>query len=73
MKPASKTGQPQVTEITPALCDTLRAEINAALKSVGEAHGVTLALGNIKYTDVDATAQLKVKAVGPTSTPWTSR
>jgi hypothetical protein len=54
----------QVTEITPALCDTLRAEIDAALRSVGEAHGVTLALGTITYSAAKATARFTILPVG---------
>lgn len=58
------TAAAQVTEITPALCHTLRGEIDAALKSVGEAHGVTLALGNIKYNEAEATGKLVITGVG---------
>lgn len=54
----------QVTEITPELCDTLRAEIDAALKSVGQAHGVTLELGRITYGPAKATTRLTVMLAG---------
>jgi hypothetical protein len=59
-----KATQLQVTEITPALCDTLRAEIDTALKSVGDAHGVTLELGTISYTAAKATGRITILPVG---------
>jgi hypothetical protein len=61
----SKSTLPQkVTEITQELCKTLRVEINAALKSVGDAHGVTLALGNINYSESKATARITIISAG---------
>lgn len=54
----------QVTEITPALLDTLRAAIDTALMSVGEPHGVTLSLRNIRYNEVEATGKLVITATG---------
>ena len=54
----------QATEITPALLDTLRAAINAALKPVGEAQGVSLELGTMTYSPTQATTRLTIRTLG---------
>jgi hypothetical protein len=59
MKPTT-----QVTEITSALLGTLRAAINAALKPVGEAQGVSLELGTMTYSPTQATTRLTIRGLG---------
>ncbi len=54
----------QLTEITPALLDTLRAAINDTLKPVGEAHGVLLELGYMTYSATQATTRFTITALG---------
>lgn len=50
-------------KVTRELLKTIRTEINRALTEVGEAHGITLNLGNASYTDYDFTFKLKGAAL----------
>lgn len=42
----------------------IRKDIDAALESVEEKHGITLELGNIRYSDFQFTTKLKATVVG---------
>src|SRR3982751_3226095 len=54
------------TAITKELLKALRADIDTALKAVGEKHGVLLRAGNCSFTEVSATFKLEATA-GATS------
>lgn len=47
-------------KITPALLQTLRSELNEAVKEVASRHGVEIRFGNAKYEDLSATYQVSV-------------
>jgi hypothetical protein len=50
------------TQISKDLLRVLRADIDAALKAVGEKHGVELVTGNASFTPFNATFKLEVRA-----------
>jgi hypothetical protein len=43
---------------------TIRADLNAALKAVEQKHGLTIQLGNIRYSEDDFRMQVKAFATG---------
>lgn len=52
---------------------SLRADIKQALKSVEQRHGITVDLGNARFTDTQTTYQLKLIVTDPlTGTPQTA-
>ncbi len=52
------------TAIDKPLLKKLRVEIEAALQGIGDAHGVSLQLGNARYSATDATFKLLVGVLG---------
>lgn len=52
-----------MTTITRDFLRALRADLDAAIKSVGEKHGVSLSMGNASFTDVTAKFSLNVAVV----------
>lgn len=57
-----------MTTINRAFLTTLRADIDAALKAVGEKHGVILNSGNASYTVSTATIKLNVSTISEDGT-----
>lgn len=52
-----------MTTIDKALLQTLRVEMNAALKAVAEKHGVVIEVGNASFMETSATFKLGVAVV----------
>jgi hypothetical protein len=56
-------GLTMATNISKDLLQALRSDINAALKAVGEKHGVELSAGNASFTPMNATFKLEVRTI----------
>ena len=53
-----------ITKFDKTNLNTIRAEINAVLSKYADSQGITLQLGNIKFTEGEFDAKLNAKIVG---------